>query len=81
MLKFAFSSSAATEFYTRHTESANRRQQAHDPEHRGVFPGVVPETGTTLKVSVTSGPPIQLLGLLADDALGTVDPLDPSPIP
>ena len=45
------------------------------------FPGVVPATGTTLKVSVISGPPIQLLGLVGDDALGTVDPQDPSPTP
>jgi hypothetical protein len=45
------------------------------------FTGVVPATGTTLKVSVISGPPIQLLGLLADDALGTVDPQGPSPTP
>jgi hypothetical protein len=45
------------------------------------FTGVVPNTGTTLKVTVLSGPPIQLLGLLGDDALGTVDPQDPSPVP
>jgi len=45
------------------------------------FTGVVPNTGTTLKVTVLSGPPIQLLGLLGDDALGTVDPQDPSPAP
>ena len=45
------------------------------------FTGVVPGTGTTLKVTVLSGPRIQLLGLLGDDALGTVDPQDPSPTP
>lgn len=45
------------------------------------FIGVVPATGTTLKVTVTSGPPIQLLGLLGNDVLGTVDPQDPSPVP
>ncbi len=45
------------------------------------FIGVVPETGTTLKVTVRFGPPIQLLGLLGDDVLGTVDPVDPSPAP
>ena len=58
--------------------AANRRMTRDVAEF---FPGVVPETGTTLKVSVISGPPIQLLGLLADDALGTVDPRDPSPTP
>jgi hypothetical protein len=34
-----------------------------------------------LKVTVRTGPPIQLLGLLGDDLLGTVDPVDPSPVP
>jgi len=58
--------------------AANRRMTRDVAEF---FSGVVPETGTTLKVSVISGPPIQLLGLLADDALGTVDPQDPSPTP
>jgi hypothetical protein len=42
------------------------------------FP-VVPVTGTTVKV--TSPVPVQLLGLLGDDVLGTMDPVDPSPNP
>jgi IPT/TIG domain len=48
---------------------------------REFFPGVVPATGTTLKVKVTSGPPIQVLGLLGDSVLRTVDPVDPSRLP
>jgi hypothetical protein len=48
---------------------------------REFFLGVVPATGTTLKVKVTSGPPIQVLGLLGDSVLRTVDPVDPSPKP
>jgi hypothetical protein len=43
------------------------------------FVGVVPTTGTTVKV--TSPVPVQLLGLLGDDVLGTVDPVNPSPNP
>jgi hypothetical protein len=63
-----------------HTVSllANKRMTRDVAEF---FTGVVPNTGTTLKVTVLSGPPIQLLGLLGDDALGTVDPRDPSPAP
>jgi hypothetical protein len=60
------------------TLRANKRMTRDDAEF---FIGVVPNTGTTLKVTVLSGPPIQLLGLLGDDALGTVDPQDPSPVP
>jgi hypothetical protein len=48
---------------------------------REFFPGVVPATGTELKVRVTSGPPVQVLGLLGDSVLKTVDPVDPSPLP
>jgi IPT/TIG domain len=48
---------------------------------REFFLGVVPATGTKLKVAVTSGPPIQVLGLLGDSVLGTVDPVDPSALP
>ncbi|HYU46521.1 MAG TPA: IPT/TIG domain-containing protein [Terriglobales bacterium] len=48
---------------------------------RELFLGVVPATGTKLKVKVTSGPPIQVLGLLGDSVLRTVDPVDPSPLP
>ena len=48
---------------------------------REFFLGVVPATGTRLKVKVTSGPPIQVLGLLGDSVLRTVDPVDPSPVP
>jgi hypothetical protein len=44
-----------------------------------LFIGVVPETGTSLKV--TAAAPISVLGLLGDDVLGTVDPVDPSPNP
>lgn len=44
-----------------------------------LFVGVVPATGTTLKV--TAGAPISMLGLLGDDVLGTMDPVDPSPNP
>ena len=43
------------------------------------FVGVVPGNGTTLKVTATA--PIPMLGLLGDDVLGTVDPVDPSPNP
>jgi len=43
------------------------------------FIGVVPANGTTVKV--TSPVAVQLLGLLGDDVLGTVDPVDPSPNP
>lgn len=46
-----------------------------------LFPGVVPATGTKLKVTVTSGPPVQMLGLLADGVLRTVDPVDPATAP
>ena len=60
------------------TLRANKRMTRDDAEF---FTGVVPATGTTLKVTVLLGPPIQLLGLLGDDALGTVDPQDPSPVP
>lgn len=45
------------------------------------FKGVAPPTGTSLKVTVTLGPPVGLLGLLGDSVLGTVDPVDPSPTP
>jgi hypothetical protein len=48
---------------------------------REFFLSVVPATGTTLKVKVTSGPPVQVLGLLGDSVLRTVDPVDPSPLP
>jgi len=44
-----------------------------------LFTGVVPGNGTSLKV--TSPVAIPMLGLLGDDALGTVDPVDPSPNP
>ena len=44
-----------------------------------LFIGVVPATGTGLKV--TADAPISMLGLLGDDVLGTVDPVDPSPNP
>lgn len=40
------------------------------------FIGVIPGDGTTLKVTATA--PIPMLGLLGDDTLGTVDPVDPS---
>lgn len=43
------------------------------------FIGVVPGNGTTLKVTATA--PIPMLGLLGDDVLGTVDPIDPSANP
>jgi hypothetical protein len=43
------------------------------------FPGVVPANGTTVKVSSTI--PVQVLGLLGDDTLGTVDPMNPSATP
>jgi hypothetical protein len=45
------------------------------------FVGVVPGDGTEVKAKVTSGPSVQMLGLLADSTLGTVDPVDPSPVP
>jgi hypothetical protein len=48
---------------------------------RELFLGVVPATGTKLKVTVTSGPAIQVLGLLGDSVLKTVDPVDPSTLP
>jgi hypothetical protein len=41
-----------------------------------LFIGVVPATGTSLKV--TANVPIPMLGLLGDDVLGTVDPVEPS---
>src|SRR5205085_6968040 len=44
-----------------------------------IFIGVVPATGTSLKVTATA--PIPMLGLLGDDTSGTVDPVDPSPNP
>ena len=44
-----------------------------------LFPGVVPGTGTTLKV--TANAPIPMLGLLGDDVLGTVEPVSPSRTP
>ena len=44
-----------------------------------LFIGVVPATGTSLKV--TASAPVPMLGLLGDDTLGTVDPVDPSPNP
>lgn len=44
-----------------------------------LFVGVVPATGTSLVV--TAGAPIPMLGLLGDDTLGTVDPVDPSATP
>lgn len=44
-----------------------------------LFVGVVPATGTSVKV--TANAPIAMLGLLGDDVLGTVDPVDPSPTP
>jgi hypothetical protein len=36
--------------------------------------GAVPSNGTTVKV--TSSLPVQVLGLLVDDTLGTVDPIN-----
>jgi IPT/TIG domain len=44
-----------------------------------MFPGQVPGNGTTVKV--TSTVPVQMLGLLGDDASGTVNPVEPSPTP
>lgn len=44
-----------------------------------LFVGVVPGNGTSLKV--TASVPIPMLGLLGDDVLGTVDPVDPLPNP
>jgi len=44
-----------------------------------LFIGVVPGNGTSLKVSASA--PIPMLGLLGDDTLGTVDPVDPSATP
>ncbi len=44
-----------------------------------LFIGVVPGTGTSLKV--TSPVAIPMLGLLGDDTLGTVDPVAPSATP
>jgi hypothetical protein len=44
-----------------------------------LFVGVTAGSGTSLKV--TSATPISMLGLLGDDTLGTVDPVDPSPQP
>jgi hypothetical protein len=38
------------------------------------FVGAVPSNGTTVKV--TSSIPVQVLGLLVDDTLGTVDPIN-----
>lgn len=43
-----------------------------------VFPGLA-VTGTSLQV--TASAPIQMLGLLGDDSLGTVDPVIPSLLP
>ncbi len=43
------------------------------------FVGVVPGNGTTLKI--TASAPIPMLGLLGDDVLGTVEPVDPLPNP
>lgn len=45
------------------------------------FPGVVPATGTKVRAKVISGPAVQMLGLLGDDVLKTVDPIDPSTTP
>ncbi|HZQ70293.1 MAG TPA: IPT/TIG domain-containing protein [Terriglobales bacterium] len=42
------------------------------------FPGLV-STGTSLQV--TGSAPLQMLGLLGDDGLGTVDPIIPSLVP
>jgi hypothetical protein len=44
-----------------------------------LFIGVVPATGTSLKV--TANAPIGMLGLLGDDVLKTVNPVVPSPKP
>jgi IPT/TIG domain-containing protein len=44
-----------------------------------LFVGVVPASGTSLKV--TADAPISMLGLLGDDVLGTMDPVDPSSNP
>jgi hypothetical protein len=43
--------------------------------------GVQADSGTTVKAKILSGPPVQMLGLLADSTLGTVDPQDFSPAP
>lgn len=48
---------------------------------REFFVGVVPGDGTEVKAKVTSGPAVQMLGLLGDSTLGTVDPVDPSSVP
>jgi hypothetical protein len=45
------------------------------------FVGVVPGNGTEVKARVMSGPPVQMLGLMGDSTFGTVDPVDPSPVP
>jgi hypothetical protein len=39
------------------------------------FAGATPSNGTTVKM--TSSVPVQVLGLLVDDTLGTVDPINP----
>ena len=44
-----------------------------------LFPGVTITTG--MKVKVTSDRPIQMMGLLGDDAASTLLPIDPSPTP
>jgi hypothetical protein len=44
-----------------------------------LFPGVVPATGTKLKVS--SDQPIQMLGLLGDDSTRTLLPVNPTSTP
>jgi len=44
------------------------------------FP-VAAATGTSVKVTVITGPQVQLLGLLGNDTMKTVDPVDPSLIP
>ena len=44
-----------------------------------LFPGVVAGSGTSLKV--TSDQPVQMLGLLGDDATGTLLPVNPTSTP
>jgi hypothetical protein len=70
-------SSSGTLLKTKNLKLAAYKRIARDLAE--FFSPIAPVTGTTVKV--TSAVPVQLLGLLGDDVLGTVDPVDPSPNP
>lgn len=77
-VRLRLSASDGTVLANRNLTLAANRRITRDLEE---LLGVVADTGTTLRVKVIYGPPIQVLGLLADSESGTVAPMEPAPAP